>query len=163
MRDINFLLDEISEQDKKEVKDIIKRIKTKNQKIPKEVIFLRKFALSLMKQYAVKKSIPKVISAPHSFQLNTRTIQSIPEPLVLISRLTEVPKPVQLINNIPINDIPEPVRLTEVKSEIPVPAPEPLRLNDLHQAAPAPPVPRPIENKAIANAIKRELSVPAPN
>ncbi|MBI2107172.1 hypothetical protein HYT57_04250 [Candidatus Woesearchaeota archaeon] len=161
MKDVHFLLDEVSEQDKKEVKDIIKRIKTKTQKTPKEIVFLRKFTLSLMKQYAVKKAVPK--SVPIPFQLHIKETQSIPEPLILMPRLTEVPEPVQLTNKISINEVPEPVRLTEIKSEIPVPAPEPLKLVDLHKEAPIPSKPTiPTPNKEI-NAIKKELSVPIPN
>lgn len=141
MKDVHFLLDEISEQDKKEVKDIIKRIKTKSQKVPKEVIFLRKFTLSLMKQYAVKKAIP--LQAPHPLQLNIKETQSIPEQITLMPRLTEAPEPINLLPKISSNE-----------------APEPLRIVDLHQAAPIPQIPTP--NKEV-NAIKKELSIPMPN
>lgn len=158
MKDVQFLLDEISEQDKKEVKDIIKKIKTRTQKTPKEIVFLRKFTLSLMKQYTIKKSIP----APHPFQLK-ETRSAIPEPIILMPETAETPEPIQIIPRLPSNGIPEPVRLTEIKGE--TSAPEPLRIYDLHQAAPAPAIPRPavpLPNREV-NAIKKELSVPTPN
>lgn len=158
MKDVHFLLDEISEQDKKEVKDIIKRIKTKTQKTPKEIVFLRKFTLSLMRQYTLKKPVQKAIPVPHPFRLVAKETMSIPEPITLMPRISDVPEPLQLIPKISVNDIPEPIRLVEKKLEIP--APEPLRLSDLHQTAPVPTVPTP--NKEI-NAIKKELSVPIPN
>src|SRR3989344_14587 len=107
MKDVHFLLDEISEQDKKEVKDIIKRIKTKTQKTPKEVVFLRKFTLSLMKQYTIKKAIQKPIQAHLPFQLHVKETQPIPEPIILMPRWTEVPEPVQLIPKVSTNDAPE--------------------------------------------------------
>ena len=160
MKEVHFLLDEISEQDKKEVKDIIKRIKTKTQKTPKEVVFLRKFTLSLMKQYTIRKTVSKVIPVPNPFQLNSiMRNQPVPEQIMLIPK-TEVPEQVQLTPKISISDIPEPIRLTEKRLEVPIP--EPLRLADLHQAAPTPQVPTPPSNKTVTDAIKKELSIPMP-
>lgn len=160
MRDVHFLLDEVSEQDKKEIKDIIKKIKTKTQKTPKEVAFLRKFTLSLMKQYMIKKSIPTIQSSQLKKVIETKSV--VPKSVILMSRTAEIPEQIQIIHKIPSNDIPEPVRLTETKNEILAPAPEPLRLVDLHQAAPSPQVPIPTPNKAMTDAIKKELSIPIP-
>ncbi len=158
MRDVHFLLDEVSEQDKKEIKDIIRKIKTRTQKTPKEVAFLRKFTLSLMKQYMIKKSIPT--TQPSQLRKVKETQSVVPKSIILMPRTAEIPEQIQIIHKIPSNDIPEPVRLTETKSETLAPAPEPLRLVDLHRSAPSPQVP--IPNKAMTDAIKKELSIPVP-
>ena len=160
MKDVHFLLDEISEQDKKEVKDIIKKIKTRTQKTPKEVVFLRKFTLSLMKQYVIKKSI----LTPRPFQLTLKETHSIaPEPIILMPETVEVPEQIHIMPRLPSNDAPEPIRLPKITIKISVP--EPLRIAELHQAAPFPAISRqavPSPNKEV-NAIKKELSVPTPN
>jgi len=55
MSDIEFLVSDFKEKDKVELDEIVKKVKSKPLKSYKEAVFLKRFVLSMMKQYYIPK------------------------------------------------------------------------------------------------------------
>jgi len=55
MGDIEFLVSDFKENDKKELREIEKQVKSKPLKNYKETVFLKRFVLAMMKQYYTPK------------------------------------------------------------------------------------------------------------
>ncbi|MBL7147985.1 MAG: hypothetical protein ISS82_04125 [Nanoarchaeota archaeon] len=151
MSDIEFLLDDFKEEDKKELHEIEKEINEKPKKVDKNTIFLRKFVLAMMKQYYKPKFKHKDIQDLHQkINISMPDIRKIvphllPKPpgkLDVNSFMPKIPTKLNLFGDIPIPNVKE-----EVKLDLPVKE----NLN----------IPKPIVNISVPMPVK-DLKVPRP-
>jgi len=166
---IEFLLDNVSDKDKKEIKNIIRALKNrKTRHISKEALFLRKFILALMKQYSRQK--PKRHESPQLKVSIPRIMQQqveAPSPLGIYDEFTEAPKPLMFEEQLPHEaPAPEPLTLEDAQSSLDgehkdLEPPSPINVEGLD--APTKFELKIPDSRSVNEEIKRELKAPRPN
>jgi len=171
---IEFLLDDMSDKDKKRIKEIIKTIRKRSTKpASRESLFLRNFTLALMKKYKIAPLLKKSSFPQLKVSINQIMKQQFeaPMPLDFKDKISQAPEPLSFQDTTP-----EPL---EIKEIIPEPLsleeniPEPLEMEN-HLEVPSPidtdsldiPSPKKLrvpDQNSVNEAIKRELKAPMPN
>ena len=114
---IEFLLDTLKEDEKKDLKKVIDTIKTRPVRIDKNAVFLKNFVLAMMKQYEKPSILPhhqamlKDLKEMKPIQVQRR----YPMPPRKLKIVDEVPKELNLVEDNAVKpvdlvpDIPKPV------------------------------------------------------
>ncbi len=164
---IEFLLDDMSDKDKKKIKEIIKTLKYKRSKpLSREALFLRKFTLALMRKYnkpAKKMELPKLkVSISKILQQQFEAPSPIgffsletPEPL----ELENIPEPLTILNG---TQTPVPLSLgEESRLEYDLETPLPIDIESI-KVPEAPKLKAP-DPRSVNEEIRRKIMAPTPN
>lgn len=103
---IEFLIDSLKEDEKKDLKKVIETIKRRPVKIDKNAVFLKNFVLAMMKQYEKPSILPhhqamlKDLHEIKPVQVQRRYPMP-PRVLKLVNEVKESIKPIELVPDVP--------------------------------------------------------------